>query len=243
MRPAMQYLEGLSRRALQTYDMIQPGDRVCVGVSGGKDSVALTLALARLSQYFEHPFTLHALTLDPCFGGQQTDYSALTAFFAQQGIAHTIQRTNIGEVVFDIREEANPCALCAKLRRGTLHTQALALGCNKIALGHHLDDAVETFFMNLFTGGRLGCFSPKSYLSRKDITLIRPLVFALEEDVIAAARACRLPVVKSTCPVDGATQRQQAKAFVAGRTRQDPAFRQKILGALQKAGMDGWAPL
>ena len=240
MHKALQRLEGLARNAMQTYHMIDPGDSVCVGVSGGKDSVALALVLARLSAYFEHPFTLHALTLDPQFGGRQADYAALSAFFAQQGIPHTIRRTNIAEVVFDIRKEPNPCALCANLRRGLLHTTAKELGCNKVALGHHLNDVVETFYMNLFIEGRIGCFAPRTYLSRKELVMIRPLVLAREEEIVRAVNALHLPVVKSACPADGVTQRQTAKQFVVARCALDPAFCQKTLGALQKADIDGW---
>lgn len=240
---AMQRLEGLVRKAIQMYDLIQPNDVVCVGMSGGKDSVALTVALANLSRYHEVPFNVQALTLDPCFSNQQTDYSLLEEFFAKKGIPYTIKRTNIGQVVFETREEPHPCALCANLRRGALHTGALQLGSTKVALGHHLDDAVETFHMNLFGEGRIGCFAPKTWLSRKNITVIRPLVLALEQDVINAVQAENLPVVKSSCPVDGVTNRTRTKQIVAGYTAQDPAFRQKILGAMQKAGIDGWAPV
>lgn len=239
----MQRLEGLARKAMQMYRMIEPGDRICVGVSGGKDSVALAVALQRLTAYFEHPFTVQALTLDPCFGGAETDYTALTAFLEEMGIPHRIIRTNIGPVVFDVRQEQNPCALCAKMRRGALHDGANALGCNKVALGHHMDDAVETFYMNLFGEGRLGCFSPKSWLSRKQLTLIRPLALAREYEVARAAKACGAPVVKSRCPVDGYTSRQRTKEFIRQRSADDPAFCEKTLGAMQSAGLDGWAPL
>ena len=179
----MQHITGLVRKAVQDYEMIAPGDRVLVGVSGGKDSVVLTVALARLRAYLGVPFTLHAVTLDPCFGGVETDYSPLEALFAAEGVPYEIRRTDIGPVVFDYRREPNPCALCAKLRRGTLHTAAQQLGCNKVALGHHLDDAVETFYMNLWREGRIGCFSPVTYLSRRDLTMIRPLLLATESEV------------------------------------------------------------
>jgi len=235
----MQRLCGLARKAMQLYKMIEPGDRVCVGVSGGKDSVALVLALKLVSAYFEHPFSVQALTLDPQFYAEETDYTALTAFFAQAGIEHTVVRTAIGPLIFEERREKNPCALCAKMRRGALHSGAKQLGCNKVALGHHLDDAVETFYMNLFVEGRIGCFSPVTWLSRQEITVIRPLVLAREFEVARAAREVEAPVVKSRCPVDGETERARTKAFVAMRTHEDPAFCQKTLGALQKAGIDG----
>lgn len=236
----LQRLEGLCRKAMQTYAMISPGDRVCVGVSGGKDSVALALALKHVSAYYEHPFTVQALTLDLQFGGVETDYTALTAWFAGQGIPHTVVRTGIGPLIFDVRKEKNPCALCAKMRRGALHTGANQLGCNKVALGHHLDDAVETFYMNLFFEGRIGCFSPVTWLSRKQVTVIRPMVLAREFEVERAAHSVAAPIVKSRCPVDGDTARAEMKRFVLGKCREDKAFCQKTLYAMQKAGLDGW---
>lgn len=238
----MQRLTGLVRKAVQDYEMIAPGDRICVGVSGGKDSVALTVALGRLRAYLGVPFEVQAVTLDPMFGGAETDYSPLAALFAQEGISYEVRRTDIGPVVFDYRQESNPCALCAKLRRGALHAAAQQLGCNKVALGHHLDDAVETFYMNLWREGRIGCFSPVTYLSRRRLTLIRPLLLAAEADVQRAVRRAGLPVVKSRCPADGATVREETKHFVSEMSRRDPAFRQKTLHALQQSGIDGWAP-
>ncbi|MDL2323551.1 tRNA 2-thiocytidine biosynthesis TtcA family protein [Ruminococcaceae bacterium OttesenSCG-928-A16] len=242
MQAPLQRLEGLLRKAMQMYTLIEPGDVVCVGVSGGKDSIALAVALANLSKYYEIPYTVKAVTLDPGFFGIETDYSEITTLLQAKGVPHIVQRTNIGQVVFDIRKEPNPCALCANLRRGALHTQAKLLGCNKVALGHHLDDVVETFYMNLFGEGRIGCFSPKTWLSRSELTLIRPLVLATEQEVIRAVRSQNLPVIKNPCPADGATERATTKEFVAQRSKADPAFRQKTLGAMQKAGIDGWAP-
>ena len=154
---AMQRLCGLMRKAVQDYEMIAPGDRVMVGVSGGKDSVALTIGLSMLRKYIGFDYEVVAVTLDPQFDHQPMDYSALAELFRQHGIPYEVRRTEIGPVVFEYRKEKNPCALCAKLRRGALHTAAQELGCNKVALGHHLDDAVETFYMNLWrrAGGRL----------------------------------------------------------------------------------------
>ena len=239
----MQRLEGLMRKAIQEYGMIAPGDRVCVGVSGGKDSVALTVGLARLREYLGISFELVAVSLDPQFGGTPADYSLLEKLFAEYNVEYHIRRSEIGHVVFDLRREKNPCALCAKMRRGLLHNTAKELGCNRVALGHHLDDAVETFYMNLWGEGRLGCFSPVTWLSRKELYLIRPMVLATEAEVRRAVRELDLPVVKSACPADGATRRQEMKDYVADMAKKDPAFRQKMLGALQDAGLDGWAPL
>ena len=240
---AMQRLCGLMRKAVQDYEMIAPGDKVMVGVSGGKDSVALTIGLAELRKYIGFDFTVQAVTLDPQFGGRPMDYTVLQELFARYDIPYEIRRTEIGPVVFDYRKEKNPCALCAKLRRGALHTAAQELGCNKVALGHHLDDAVETFYMNLWREGRIGCFSPVTYLSRRDLTLIRPMLLATEQEVISAVNAEGLPIVKSVCPGDGVTVREQTKEFVKERCRTDHAFRQKTLHALQESGIDGWRPV
>ena len=184
----MQRLEGLMRKAIQEYKMIEPGDRICVGVSGGKDSVALTVGLAHLRRYLRIPFEVVAVSLDPQFGGKSTDYAPLEELFAKLEVPFEIRRSNIGAIVFDVRKEPNPCALCAKMRRGLLHDTAKELGCNKVALGHHLDDAIETFYMNLWGEGRLGCFSPVTYLSRKDLTMIRPMILATESDVRRAVK-------------------------------------------------------
>lgn len=240
---AAQRLCGLMRKAVQDYEMLAPGDRVLVGVSGGKDSVALTMGLALLRQYIGFDFEIQAVTLDPQFGGTPSDYSALEQLFASAGVPYEIRRTEIGPVVFDYRKEKNPCALCAKLRRGALHTAAQQLGCNKVALGHHLDDAIETFYMNLWREGRIGCFSPVTYLSRRDLTMIRPMLLATEQEVRAAVREEGWPIVKSHCPADGITVREETKMFVHQRCRTDHAFRQKTLHALQESGIDGWRPL
>lgn len=240
---AMQRLTGLMRKAVQDYEMLAPGDRVLVGVSGGKDSVALTVGLALLRQYIGFDYQLQAVTLDPQFGRQPGDYSRLERLMERYDIPYQVRRTDIGPVIFEERQEKNPCALCAKLRRGALHTAAQELGCNKVALGHHLDDAIETFYMNLWQEGRIGCFSPVTYLSRRDLTLIRPMLLATEAEVRAAVYEEELPIVKSLCPADGTTTRERTKDFVHERCRTDHAFRQKTLHALQESGIDGWRPL
>ncbi len=236
----IQRLEGLARKAIQKFNMIETGDRVAVGVSGGKDSVALVTVLAKLRRYCNIKFDIYAVTIDPRFGGVETDYAVLTEYLKELDVEHHVYRSDIGSIVFDIRKEKHPCSLCAVLRRGALHSEAVRLGCNRIALGHHLDDAIETFFMNLFTEGRIDCFSPKSYLSRRDLWLIRPLILATEAELIKAARNTELPIAKSGCPVDGITNRQNAKEFVTSKAHADPAFRQKMLKALLGSGIGGW---
>jgi len=230
------------RKAIVQYDMLQDGDKVCVGVSGGKDSVALTLALAQLQKYIDIKFDLVAVTLDPQFYSKPTDYSALEKLFSEKGIEYVIRRTDIGPIIFDQRKEDNPCSLCARMRRGALHDVAKELGCNKIALGHHLDDAIETFYMNLWNEGRIGTFSPVTYLSRKDVTMIRPMALAVESDVVAAVNQMKMPIVKSACPADGVTNRQNMKDFITEKCKTDPSFRAKSLNAFQKKDLDGWGP-
>ena len=184
----MQELMGQMRAAMERYEMIHPGDRVAVGVSGGKDSLVLLAALAQLRTYYPVPFSLVALTADPCFGGEPGDYTAIETFCRDRHIPYVIRRTRLGTLIFEERKEKNPCSLCARMRRGILHDMAKEQGCGVIALGHHFDDAVQTFLMNLFYGGRIGCFSPKSELTRKQLWLIRPMVFCEESHIRRGSR-------------------------------------------------------
>jgi len=236
----LQRILGYLRKAVQEFDLIQPGDRIAVGVSGGKDSVVLLSGLARLRRFLGIPFTLTAITLDPGFQGVKTDYTPIEALCKELDVPYIVKRTQIGEIVFDVRKEANPCSLCAKMRRGALHDAAIEAGCNKVALGHHYNDAVETFVMNLFNEGRIGCFSPKSYLSNKKLWLIRPMVFAPEKEIRRAAEKNALPIVKSKCPADGHTNRETTKEFLRLREMQDNGFTYRLFGALRRSGVDGW---
>lgn len=236
----MQKMLGYMRKAITEFDMIQNGDRIAVGVSGGKDSLVLLKGLILLRRFIGIDYDIVAITLDPQFGGIEGDYSAVQKLCDEHGIQYILERTHIGEIVFDIRKEPNPCSLCARMRRGALHDAAKAAGCNKIALGHHFDDAVETFLMNLFVEGRIGCFAPKSYLSRKDLWMIRPMVFAPEAEVRRAANRANLEVVKSKCLADGHTKREEMKEFIKEREKQDKGFADRIFGAMRRANVDGW---
>ncbi|MBQ8780210.1 MAG: tRNA 2-thiocytidine biosynthesis protein TtcA [Oscillospiraceae bacterium] len=236
----MQKILGYVRRAVQEFDLLENGDRVAVGVSGGKDSVVMLKALVLLRRFIGIEYDIVAITLDPRFGGEPGDYSCIEEMCREMGIEFVLIDTHIGEIVFDIRKEPNPCSLCARMRRGALHDAAKANGCNKIALGHNYNDVVETFVMNLTIEGRLGCFAPKSYLSRKDLTLIRPLVFAPEKDITKAAKKNGLPIVKSKCPADKNTSRERVKQELAERDRMDKGFSDRLFGALRRAGLDGW---
>lgn len=236
----MKKLLSLTRAAVDKYNMIEAGDKIAVGVSGGKDSLALLYALAKLRDFYPKPFSLVAITLDYQFNGIAEDYTAIEALCKKLQVEYIVRRTNLWEVIFKTRKEKNPCSLCAKMRRGLLHDTAVANGCNKVALGHHLDDAAETFLMNLLNGGKIGCFSPVSYLSNKKLYLIRPLIFAYEKDVAAAVRRANLPVVKSRCPMDKVSNRQNMKELLKALEKDNPAVRKKIIGALERSHIDNW---
>lgn len=236
----MQKILGYMRKAIAEFDLIQNGDRIAVGVSGGKDSLVLLNGLCLLRRFIGIDYEVVAVTLDPCFSGAQGDYSAVERLCNDLGIEYVLKRTQIGQIVFDVRKEEHPCSLCARMRRGALHDAAKELNCNKVALGHHFNDAVETFMMNLFVEGRIGCFSPKSYLSRKDLTLIRPMVLAPEADIRRAAKKNNLEVVKSKCPVDGHTKREDMKEYLAQMEKSDKGFTDRIFGAMRRSGIDGW---
>ena len=236
----MQKMLGYIRKAIQEFDLIQNGDRIAVGVSGGKDSVVLLRGLWLLRKFIGIEYELTAVTLDPGFDGVDGDYSPIADMCDEMQIPYLLKRTQIGEIIFDVRKESSPCSLCARMRRGALHDAALEAGCNKIALGHHYDDAVETFMMNLFHEGRIGCFSPKSYLSRKELWMIRPMVFAPEKDVRRAAVKNGLPIVKSKCPADGNTSRQKMKEFLYQLDKENDGLKFRVFGAMRRAGIDGW---
>ena len=236
----MQRLMSEMRACIEHYEMIQDGDKICVGVSGGKDSVALFVALAEMRRFLPVKYELVALSLNMNFGGKATDFSEIKTLAEKYETPYIIKDTRIAEIIFDVREESSPCSLCSRMRRGALHDAAKELGCNKIALGHHLDDAAETFFMNILRGGSIGCFSPITYLSRKDITMIRPMLYAKESDVIRAVNNFNLPVCKSTCPADGNTERQRVKELLLSLETTYENLRHKVITALEKAEIDGW---
>lgn len=235
----MQKLQGRVRRACETYRLIEDADRVAVGVSGGKDSLALLVALAEYRRYSKARFELVALSLDPRFKNEDCDFSRVGALCGSLGVEHEIRRSDLYEVIFLTRREKNPCALCARMRRGALHDMCVARGCNKLALGHHLNDVVETFYMNLFNEGRVAAFAPLTYLSRKDIYAIRPLVFCEEREIAAAVKRAELPVIASRCPEDGVSQRDEIKRFIAQKELEYPGFLRRTFTALQNAHVSG----
>ena len=222
--------------------MIEAGDRVAVGVSAGKDSLALLCALAELRRFYPVPFELHAITIDMGFK-EKMDFAPIRALCETLNVPYTVIPTEISKIIFDIRKESSPCSLCAKMRRGALHNAAKELGCNVVALGHHFDDAVETFMLNLFFEGRLGCFSPVSYLSRTELRLIRPMIYLPEKDVRYFANKAELPVIKSPCPADGNTQREEMKQLLQKLDRENKGLRYRIFGAMQRGEISGFKPV
>jgi tRNA(Ile)-lysidine synthase TilS/MesJ len=220
------------------YEMIHEGDRIAVGISAGKDSLTLLHALAGLRRFYPKKFELVAITVDMGFEGM--DFTPIRELCEKLDVTYIIAKTEISRIIFDVRKEKNPCSLCAKMRRGALHNAAKEAGCNVVALGHHFDDVVETFMLNLFYEGRIGCFQPVTYLSRKDITVIRPMIYMPEKDIRYFAGRVSLPVVKSTCPADGNTERESMKQLLHNLERENKGLRYRIFGALQRGNIDGF---
>lgn len=227
----MKRILGDLRRADQDFGLIQSGDRVAVGVSGGKDSLVLLEALALYRKFSPHPFELVAITVS--MGLEPFDLSGVAALCASLDVPYHVEKTQIGRIVFEERKEPNPCALCAKMRRGALAAACGKLGCGKLALGHHRDDALETLVMSALFEGRIHTFHPITRLDRAGIVQIRPLVYVPEKQMIAAARRLKLPVVKSPCPVNGETRRAEVKGLLDALCRRYPDARERLLGALK----------
>ncbi len=236
----MRWILSHTRAAVDDYKMIANGDKIAVGVSGGKDSLMLLKALCELKRFHSADFSIVAITLDMRFANQDGDYSAIQEMCDEYGVEYIIKRTDLYEIIFNIRKESNPCSLCARMRRGILHEVAKDNGCNKIALGHHLDDAAETFMMNLLIEGRIGCFAPVTYLSRRDITMIRPLVYVREKEVQRVAERLNLPVTESKCPADTKTKREDMKTLLKNLSVDYGDVHEKIVGALQRGEIDRW---
>lgn len=225
------------RRASREYGLIQPYDKIAVGLSGGKDSTVMLYALSVLQKTLPIPFELQGISLDV---GWNNDYQIIGKYCQQLGIPFHLEQTNIGRIVYEERKETNPCSLCANMRRGAINHTAKALGCNKVALGHHLDDALETFLMSLVFEGRMHTFSPRTYLSRADITVIRPMIYVYEKDIITAARQLELPVVPNNCPADGITKRHTMKEELSRLEAMNSTVRERMLHAITTSL---WAPL
>ena len=233
----MQRLMGLVRRCVEDYDMIRPGEKIAVGVSGGKDSLVLLQLLAGLRQYMD--FQLEAITIDMGLG---MDYSSVAGWCEGLGVPYTIVKTEIGPIIFDHLKEKNPCSMCAKMRRGALNQAILERGIHKIALGHHYDDAVETFLMSLLYEGRISCFQPVTDLDRTGVIQIRPMLYIHEKTVDNFATRMALPVVENRCPVDKTTKREEIKQLVFQLSAAYPDLKERVFGAMQRLPLPEWGP-
>ncbi len=234
MRKALSYM----RKAVEDYNMINEGDHITVGVSGGKDSLTLLVTLSALKRFYPKKFTLSAISIDMGFEGM--DFSPIKDLCEKLDIPYYVKKTDIREIIFDVRKEKNPCSLCANMRRGALNEAAKEIGSNKVALGHHYDDVVETFMMNQIFEGRLGCFSPVTYLDRKEVWVIRPMIYMPEWFVKGFAEQEELPIVKNKCTADGNTMREEVKKLVYEMEGKYPGFKQRLFTALCTSQLSGW---
>jgi len=235
----MQKLTGLVRRCVEDYKMIQPGDKIAVGVSGGKDSLVLLVLLRELRKYDPSLFSLEAVTIDMGLG---MDFSPIRALCQELEVPYTLVDTQIGPLIFQHRQEKNPCSLCSKMRRGALNEAIKDLGCNKLALGHHYDDAVETFLMSLLFEGRISCFQPVTNLDRSGIIQIRPMLYIHEKTVDNFASRQQLPVIENRCPADKITKRTEVKELIFRLSSQYPDLKERIFGAMQRFPLPEWEP-
>ena len=237
----LQQVMSYVRRAVDDYNMIEEGDKIAIGISGGKDSLTLLYALNGLKRFYPKKFDIHAITVD--LGFKNIDLDKIEALCKELGVEYTIVRTDIAKIIFEDRKESSPCSLCAKMRKGALNDAMKAAGCNKIAYGHHKDDVVETMLMSLIYEGRWHTFSPVTYLDRMDLTVIRPLMYMNEADVIGFVHKQDIPVLKSACPVDGYTKREYTKQLLKRLNQENPGVKERMFTAIQKGNMKGWPDL
>ena len=234
----LQQLLSYTRKAVDEYQMIETGDKIAVGISGGKDSLTLLYALHGLKRFYPRPFTIEAITVDLGHPGFHLDRIADLCRTLE--VPYTVVHTDIARIIFDERKETNPCSLCAKMRKGALNEAIKKAGCNKVAYAHHKDDIIETMLMSLIYEGRFHSFSPKTYLDRMDLTVIRPMMYVNEADVIGFQRKYELPVEKSRCPVDGLTKRQYAKDLIHQLELDHPGAKQRMFTAIINGNIEGW---
>jgi tRNA 2-thiocytidine biosynthesis protein TtcA len=234
----IQRILGQVRRAIQDYDMIEDGDKIAIGVSGGKDSMTLLSTLRQLQKFYPKKFELEAISLTMGIGN--ADFTKVSQYCREIGVNYTIEETIIGKIIFEIREEQNPCSMCANLRRGALHNVSKRLGCNKVALGHHKDDAIETLLLSTFYEGRIHTFSPVTYLDKKDLYLIRPLIYVDEKQIKSFVKLGQFPIVKSPCHIDGKTKRQYIKDLIFELQKDKSDIKSNLFGAIKRAEIDGW---
>ena len=231
-------LLSLTRKAVDEYNLIEEGDRIAVGISGGKDSLTLLYALSHLRRFYPKRFELCAVTVD--LGYEAADMTGIDTLCKELDVSYTVIKTDIYDIVFNVRKESNPCSLCAKMRKGSLNEHLVKSGINKVAYGHHKDDVVETLLMSLIYEGRFHTFSPVTYLDRTGITVIRPLLYIDEADVIGFSNRMNLPVVKSKCPVDGFTKREYVKNILKDINRETPGVKDRMFKAVEGSDIKGW---
>ena len=234
----LQQLLSFTRKAVDEYQMIQEGDHIAVGISGGKDSLTLLFALHGLKRFYPNKFELSAITVD--LGYEEFDLDPVHELCQELGVPYKVVKTDIAHILFEERKESNPCSLCAKMRKGALNDAVKEMGCNKVAYAHHKDDIIETMLLSLIFEGRFHSFSPKTYLDRMDLTVIRPIMFVDEADVIGFKNKYNLPVVKSKCPVDGYTKRQYAKELVRQLNTEHPGAKNRMFTAILNGDIEGW---
>lgn len=234
----LQRLLSYTRKAVDEYQMIQEGDHIAVGISGGKDSLTLLYALHGLKRFYPNSFQLSAITVD--LGFEDFDLTPIPELCNKMDIPYRIVKSDIYDILFNVRKESNPCSLCAKMRKGALNQAVKEMGCNKVAYAHHKDDIIETMLLSLIFEGRFHSFSPRTYLDRMDLTVIRPLMYVDEMDVIGFKNKYDLPVVKSKCPVDGYTKRQYAKELLRQLNAEHPGARERMFHAILTGNISGW---
>lgn len=234
----LQRLLSLTRKAVDDYKQINDGDRIAVGISGGKDSLTLLYALAKLRRFYPHRFELCAITVD--LGFEDFDTAPIADLCQELDVPYTVVSTDIYRIVFKDRKESSPCSLCAKMRKGALNETIAKMGCNKVAYGHHKDDTVETLLLSLIYEGRIHTFNPVTFLDRTGITVIRPLLYIEEADIFGFANRMNLPVAQKTCPMDGHTKREYAKDLLRQLNRDNPGVMDRMFTAIERSGM--WKP-
>lgn len=237
----LQQLYSYTRKAIDDYNMIEEGDKIAVGISGGKDSLTLLYALHGLMRFYPKKFTIEAITVD--LGFDNLDVERVQKLCDEFQISYHVVKTEIANIIFEQRKESNPCSLCAKMRKGALNDKAESLGCNKIAYAHHKDDIIETMMLSLIYEGRFHSFSPYTYLDRMKLTVIRPLMYVNEADIIGFQNKYDLPVVKSPCPMDGNTRREYVKQLIRQLNLENPGVKERFFHAVISGNIKGWPPM
>lgn len=235
----LQQVMSYVRRAADDYNMIEEGDKIAIGISGGKDSLTLLYALHGIKRFYPKKFDIHAVTVD--LGFQNLDLSAIETLCKDLDVEYSIVKTDIADIVFEQRKETNPCSLCAKMRKGALNDAIKAADCNKVAYAHHKDDVVETMLLSLVFEGRFHTFSPVTFLDRTGLTVIRPLIYMSEADVIGFVNKNHVPVVKSPCPADGHTKREYVHHLLQQLNKENPGVKERMFTAIQTGNLKGWS--